>query len=80
MLRIQRRHCPFQTGSYQKSFMRPRGQAARCEQSIQRRTELRFEAATSPSITTPVKKPFTAIGRRRWTTEARWYWQCDETR
>ena len=42
--------------------------------------ELRFEAATSPSIPGPVKTRLRRLAGRRWTKEGALILQCDETR
>ena len=42
--------------------------------------ELRFEAATSPSLTGPVKARLRRLAGRRWTNEGALILQCDETR
>ncbi len=42
--------------------------------------ELRFEAATSPSLTDPVKTRLKRLSGRRWTKDGALVIQCDETR
>ncbi|MGJ8544020.1 MAG: alternative ribosome rescue aminoacyl-tRNA hydrolase ArfB [Sulfitobacter sp.] len=63
-----------------ESFIRSSGPGGQNVNKVSSAVELRFTAATSPSLAPPVKTRLKRLAGRRWTLEGILVIQCEETR